>query len=89
MIVGVLGGGQLGRMLALAGYPLGLAFRFLEPASHAAVSILADVYRGEYDDPNALAAFPPQEVTVATTPLSIPVGFDVAADSTTVTAWTD
>ncbi len=30
MIVGVLGGGQLGRMLALAGVPLGIRFRFLE-----------------------------------------------------------
>jgi len=46
-------------------------------------------YRLRAWHPNALAAFPPQEVTVATTPLSIPVGFDVAADSTTVTAWTD
>ena len=27
--LGLLGGGQLGRMLALAGYPLGLRFRFL------------------------------------------------------------
>ena len=32
MKIGVLGGGQLGRMLALAGYPLGLRFRFLDPA---------------------------------------------------------
>ena len=31
-LVGVLGGGQLGRMLGLAGIPLGLAFRFLDPA---------------------------------------------------------
>ncbi len=30
MIVGILGGGQLGRMLALAGIPMGLEFRFLE-----------------------------------------------------------
>ena len=29
MNVGVLGGGQLGQMLALAGYPLGLEFHFL------------------------------------------------------------
>ena len=27
MKVGILGGGQLGRMLALAGYPLGLTLR--------------------------------------------------------------
>ena len=30
--VGILGGGQLGYMLALAGYPLGLRFRFLDPS---------------------------------------------------------
>ena len=29
----VLGGGQLGRMLALAGIPLGLRFRFLDPVA--------------------------------------------------------
>jgi 5-(carboxyamino)imidazole ribonucleotide synthase len=33
--IGVLGGGQLGRMLALAGYPLGHAFVFLDPAPEA------------------------------------------------------
>ena len=37
MKIGVLGGGQLGRMLALAGYPLGLRFRFLDPAPEAPV----------------------------------------------------
>ena len=30
--IGMLGGGQLGYMLALAGYPLGLHFRFLDPS---------------------------------------------------------
>lgn len=34
-IVGVFGGGQLGRMLALAGLPLGLGFRFYEKVSHS------------------------------------------------------
>jgi 5-(carboxyamino)imidazole ribonucleotide synthase len=33
--IGVLGGGQLGRMLALAGYPLGHQFVFLDPAPEA------------------------------------------------------
>ena len=33
MTVGILGAGQLGRMLALAGYPLGLDFLFLDPAT--------------------------------------------------------
>ena len=30
MTIGIVGGGQLGRMLALAGYPLGLDFLFLD-----------------------------------------------------------
>ena len=34
-VVAVLGGGQLGRMLGLAGIPLGLRFRFLDPAPEA------------------------------------------------------
>ena len=45
MNVGVLGGGQLGRMLALAGVPLGLRFRFLEPQSPAPVDGVGEVVR--------------------------------------------
>jgi phosphoribosylaminoimidazole carboxylase (NCAIR synthetase) len=33
MNVGIVGGGQLARMLALAGYPLGLRFQMLDPAA--------------------------------------------------------
>jgi 5-(carboxyamino)imidazole ribonucleotide synthase len=50
MIVGVLGGGQLGRMLALAGYPLGLRFRFLDPAADAPAGHLAQLVTGTYED---------------------------------------
>ena len=57
MIIGVLGGGQLGRMLALAGYPLGLRFRFYEPAEDAPVDGLAERFRAPYDDFEALARF--------------------------------
>lgn len=57
MIVGVLGGGQLGRMLALAGYPLGLRFRFLEPTPHAPAGMLAEVRQGTYEDPKVLDDF--------------------------------
>ena len=35
MTVGIVGAGQLGRMLALAGYPLGLDFLCLDPARKA------------------------------------------------------
>ena len=57
MIVGVLGGGQLGRMLALAGYPLGLRFRFLDPSAEAGAGHLAELQLGAYDDPEALVRF--------------------------------
>lgn len=54
MTIGVLGGGQLGRMLALAGYPLGLDFRFLDPNPDCPASKVGDLIVGEYDNPNAL-----------------------------------
>jgi 5-(carboxyamino)imidazole ribonucleotide synthase len=55
--VGVLGGGQLGRMLALAGYPLGLRFRFLEPGHESPASQLAERVAERYDSPAALEHF--------------------------------
>jgi 5-(carboxyamino)imidazole ribonucleotide synthase len=55
--VGILGGGQLGRMLALAGYPLGLRFRFLEPQQPAPVDGLGEVVRAPYDDEEAVRGF--------------------------------
>lgn len=57
MRVGVLGGGQLGRMLALAGYPLGLQFRFFDPSLDATAGQLADLTTGRYDDLEALGRF--------------------------------
>lgn len=56
-LLGVLGGGQLGRMLALAGIPLGFRFRFLEPASRPAAGAVGEVVRASFDDDAALAAF--------------------------------
>lgn len=58
MKIGVLGGGQLGRMLALAGYPLGLRFRFLDPAPESPVEDLADLVVGRFDDLDILERFP-------------------------------
>jgi 5-(carboxyamino)imidazole ribonucleotide synthase len=54
--VGVLGGGQLGRMLALAGVPLGHRFVFLEPAASPCAGHVGDVEVGRYDDEARLAA---------------------------------
>ncbi len=55
MLVGIVGGGQLGRMLALAGYPMGLSFRLLDPAPEACAGAVAPLVVGAYDDPGALA----------------------------------
>ena len=57
MKVGVLGGGQLGRMLALAGYPLGLHFRFYDPAPDAPAEHVAEQWIGAFDDREKLAQF--------------------------------
>lgn len=57
MKIGVLGGGQLGRMLALAGYPLGLQFRFYDLAPDATAGQLAELHTGSYSDWDALARF--------------------------------
>ena len=55
--VGVLGGGQLGRMLGLAGIPLGIACRFWDPAASAPAAATGDVLRAGWDDLDALARF--------------------------------
>jgi len=55
--IGILGAGQLGRMLALAGYPLGMRFRFLDPASDSPASLLADHLAFGYTDTAALEQF--------------------------------
>jgi len=55
--IGILGGGQLGYMLALAGYPLGLHFRFLDPSPEAPVGRIAQRVTAEYTDQAALEKF--------------------------------
>src|SRR5471032_1082248 len=55
MTVGIVGAGQLGRMLALAGYPLGLDFLFLDPAENPPAAALAPHLRGPFDDRRLLA----------------------------------
>ena len=53
-LVAVLGGGQLGRMLALAGIPLGLRFRFLDPTAEAPAQAVGDLVVGPLGDEAAL-----------------------------------
>ena len=50
MKIGVIGGGQLGRMLALAGHPLGMQFVFLDPAPDACANVLGEHLCADYSD---------------------------------------
>jgi 5-(carboxyamino)imidazole ribonucleotide synthase len=53
-IVGCIGGGQLGRMLALAAAPLGVVVRCLDPSEDACAGDVCELIAGAYDDPDAL-----------------------------------
>ncbi len=55
--IGILGGGQLARMLALSGYPLALEFRIYEPTPDACAGTVALHTVGAYDDWVSLKRF--------------------------------
>jgi 5-(carboxyamino)imidazole ribonucleotide synthase len=55
MRVGIVGGGQLGRMLGLAGLPLGCSFTFLDPSSAAGAGAVGRLLVAGYDDEAGLA----------------------------------
>jgi 5-(carboxyamino)imidazole ribonucleotide synthase len=57
MQVGILGGGQLGRMLALAGYPLGLRFRTLDLSAEAPAGQVSELVAADFNDTDALKRF--------------------------------
>ena len=60
-VVGVLGGGQLGRMLALAAAPLGLDVHIYAPEENPpAAAVARHATRAAYDDAAALKAFAAQ-----------------------------
>lgn len=63
--VGILGGGQLARMLALSGAPLGLRFLVMDTADDACAGQFAPLLVGDYRDESALAEFA-SKVDVAT-----------------------
>ncbi len=48
--VGIVGGGQLARMMALAGYPLGLRFLVLDPNENASAGQVAPLLPGRFAD---------------------------------------
>jgi 5-(carboxyamino)imidazole ribonucleotide synthase len=55
-LVGVLGGGQLGRMLGLAGLPLGVRCRFLDPTPEAPSGAVGALHVAPLDDAAAADA---------------------------------
>ena len=63
--VGILGGGQLARMLVLAGAPLGLRFLVVDSAADACAAQIAPLVQADWRDFEKLADFA-QRVDVAT-----------------------
>lgn len=63
--VGILGGGQLARMLALSGAPLGVRFLVMDTEADACAGQFAPLLVGDYRDEAALAEFA-SKVDVAT-----------------------
>jgi 5-(carboxyamino)imidazole ribonucleotide synthase len=53
--VGIVGAGQLGRMLALAGYPLGIRCLFLDRSAAAPAAQVAPILTGDLEDAQQLA----------------------------------
>ncbi len=56
MRIGILGGGQLGQMLILAGTPLGLQFLCMDPAENAPVDSISERIIHDYHNIDALRA---------------------------------
>ena len=63
--IGILGGGQLARMLALAGAPLGLRFLVVDSAADACASQVAPLVRADWRDFDTLEDFA-RRIDVAT-----------------------
>lgn len=57
MRVGIIGAGQLGRMLVLAGTPLGMRFAVYDPSTDAPAGHVAPLVAGSFDDLDALRRF--------------------------------
>jgi 5-(carboxyamino)imidazole ribonucleotide synthase len=54
MKIGVIGAGQLGQMLALAGHPLALEFLFLDSSADCPGARVGPIVTGAFDDPASL-----------------------------------
>lgn len=56
-LLGILGAGQLGRMLALAAIPMGIRVRFLSPGPSGPMEGLGENMIGNWEDPTVLKEF--------------------------------
>ena len=57
LTLGILGGGQLGRMMALAAIPMGIRVRFLVPKPAGPAQGLGDITVADWTDPDVLRTF--------------------------------
>ena len=57
MRIGIIGAGQLGRMMALSGIPLGLEFTMYDRSADVPGASVAEIVTGEFDDRKKLARF--------------------------------
>ena len=57
MRIGIIGAGQLGRMMALSGIPLGLEFTMYDRSADVPGAAVAEIVTGEFDDRRKLARF--------------------------------
>lgn len=57
MTLGILGGGQLGRMTALAAIPMGIRVRFLVPKFENSIAGLGEMIIGDWTNPDILVDF--------------------------------
>ena len=64
--VGILGGGQLARMMAIAGAPLGMRFLVLDANEDACAAQVAPLVPARYDDLEALEAVSYTHLTLPT-----------------------
>ncbi len=74
MTIGVLGGGQLGRMIALAGYTLGQRFVFLDPGAESSAGHVGNLRVGAYDDEERLTELARKSSIITYEFENVPVG---------------
>jgi 5-(carboxyamino)imidazole ribonucleotide synthase len=79
--IGIVGAGQLGRMLGLAAIPLGIECEFLDSTADAPAAALGRVRLGALDDVEAITAFA-RDVDVLTPEIENVTGEGLAAAAT-------